>query len=135
MTDKKISCTQCGCSFEVTTYRRFTKCPYCGNEKPFSGFAYQDIDWRSSMYSGVKLWMDCPVCRSPNMYLGTSGNKWKCPDCGYTISNRIKNRSVFWFCDNCETFLNVQPGFSEKNCKWKCIECGYENNVTKENII
>ena len=69
------------------------------------------------------------------MYLGTAGRIWKCPDCGYKISNHEKNSTVFWFCDECETYLNIQRDFTVKNGKWKCTECGSLNDVTKGNII
>ena len=135
MVPKHIPCPQCGAEAEIRTYRSFIKCKYCGSHIPFDGFEFRDIDWDSSMYSGVKLWMDCPACRSPNMFLGPSGRVWKCPDCGYTLSRFQKNTGVFWFCDCCETFLNVQPGFTTKKKTWICTECGFNNNVTKENIL
>ena len=73
MVPATVSCQYCGSSIDVRTYRKFVLCPYCGIRTPFEGFEYQDIDWRSSMYAHVKLWMDCPTCRSKNMYLGPSG--------------------------------------------------------------
>ena len=130
-----MQCRSCGSTVNVDTYRKFVVCPYCKSRTVFPGFLYQDIDWSSSMYADVKLWMDCPACRSPNMYLGSSGKKWKCPDCGYMISRRHKYTDVFWFCDECESFLNVQEGFTEKESRWVCSECGFSNDVTKENII
>lgn len=130
-----IACKKCGSSMDIKTFRRFTVCPYCGSREDFPGFSYRQVDWLSSMFARVKHWMDCPACRSPNMYLGLSRRKWKCPDCGYILSNAEKNKTVFWFCDDCETFLNVQPGFSTKTGKWICTECHYENDVTKDNIL
>ena len=135
MVPKKIKCKSCGADIEIQTWRKTIKCPYCNSQFSFDGFEYQEIDWRGSMYAGVKLWMDCPACRSKNMYLGASGRKWKCPDCGYTISQKEKRSGVFWFCDNCETYLNVQTGFTIKNKIWKCTECGHINDVTKANIL
>ena len=130
-----MTCKNCGNKMEISTYREFTVCPYCSTRTPFPGFSYKQIDWKSSMYASVKHWMDCPACRSPNAFLGPEGKKWKCPDCGYTISDKEKNKSVFWFCDSCETFLNIQKGFTTKTGKWTCIECKYENDVTDGNII
>ena len=46
-----------------------------------------------------------------------------------------KETAVFWFCDDCETFLNIQDGFSTDSGTWVCTECGYDNNVTEENIL
>ncbi len=130
-----VRCRKCGGSFDVRTYREFTVCPYCGDRVPFPGFEYKPVDPDSSMFANVKYWMDCPACRSQYAYLGPEGKKWRCPDCGYTITDKEKNRSVFWFCDNCDAFLNVQDGFTEKSGKWTCTECKYENDVTKENLF
>ena len=135
MIPQAVECPCCGAVIDVRTYRKFVQCPYCGIRTPFDGFEYENIDWRSSMYAHVKLWMDCPACRSGNMYLGPSGKVWHCPDCGYRISRTRKNTCVFWFCDDCETFLNVQDGFTTKNKTWTCTECGYNNEVTRGNII
>ena len=135
MIPKRIQCKNCGSDIEVATYRKFTICPYCKTKCDFEGFDYREIDWSDSMYSHVKMWMDCPSCRSKNMYLGSSGKGWKCPDCGYSISRIKKFFGVFWFCDDCESFLNVQEGFNTKGKTWKCTECGFLNNVTKKNIL
>lgn len=131
----ETKCEKCSGSFDVKTFRRFTVCPYCGKKTAFPGFDYRRIDRKSSMYAGVKLWMDCPACRSPNMYLGPEGRKWKCPDCGYTISDHLKETTVFWFCDSCDAYMNIQDGFTDRTGKWTCTECKFENDVTKENII
>lgn len=130
-----MQCKRCGGIINVGTYRRYTICPYCKNKADFSGFQYQNIDWSSSMYANVKLWMDCPACRSPNMYLDLSERKWKCPDCGYLISRLQKNNAIFWFCDDCDAFLNVQEGFTTENCRWVCNECDFSNDVTKGNVL
>ena len=130
-----VRCNHCGAEIKVDTYREFVQCPYCETRMPFDGFAYKTIDWRRSMYSAVEYWTDCPACRSGNMYLGASGHKWKCPDCGYTMTKRGLRTGVLWFCDECGTFLNVQPGFTTKNKTWKCACCGSENDVTKDNIL
>ena len=130
-----VNCGYCGSPVEVRTYRKFIKCPYCGMNTPFEGFEYEQVDWSSSMYSHVKLWSDCPACRSKNMYLGPSGRTWKCPDCGYSISRLKMQTGVFWFCDECEAFLNIQPGFSTREKTWKCTECGHVSGVSKKDII
>ena len=130
----EVACNLCDAKIKVGTYRKFVYCPFCGNKQNFPGFRYQEIDPASSKYSSVKYWMDCPACRSTNMYLGASGLRWRCPDCGYTITKLQKMTSVFWFCDNCDTFLNVQPGFDTKKRHWKCSECGFDNDVSVGNI-
>ena len=131
----KIKCEKCNAEIEIRTYRTHTVCAYCNNHIPFDGFDYRDIDWKSSMYAATKKWTTCPACRSDNMYLGSEGKEWKCPDCGYRIGNLDLMRGVLWFCDECETYMNVQPGFTTKDGKWKCTVCGFENNVTKKDII
>lgn len=41
----------------------------------------------------------------------------------------LDKESVFWFCDNCDTFLNMQQGFTTRNQHWKCTKCGFDNDV------
>ena len=132
---KKINCKSCGTDISINTYRKFAVCPSCDNRIRFDGFEYREIDWGGSMYAYVKLWSDCPVCRSPNMYLGPERKAWKCPDCGYLWSEKERRRGVLWFCDECETYMNMQEGFNTKKGTWVCKECGYQNDVTKRNII
>jgi serine/threonine protein kinase len=128
-------CNNCGENISVNSYRRFVMCPKCKERNVFDGFKYRQIDWNSSAYSEVELWTDCPVCRSPNMYLGPEGKKWKCPDCGYILGKEEKDEMVIWLCDECETYLNIQEGFNTEKGIWKCTECGFENDVTDDNII
>ena len=135
MIPKIVQCKNCGSNIEIRTWRRFVVCPYCDTKIPFDGFEYREIDWNDSMYSGVEYLMDCPACRSHNMYLGAEKRLWRCPDCGYSVSNREKRFGVFWFCDNCEAYLNVQNGFTTKNGIWRCSECGAQNDVTKNSIL
>ncbi|MBQ7131101.1 MAG: hypothetical protein IJO29_00875 [Oscillospiraceae bacterium] len=133
MIPKNTTCTNCGADIEVSTYRKFVVCPYCQTKFDFEGFEYSKIDRSSSKYSKVKYEMDCPACRGKQMFLFTS--KWKCEDCGYSISRFEKIFSVFWFCDECDVFLNVQENFSTKQGKWKCSECGHMNSTTKSDIL
>lgn len=129
-----VRCMSCSAPIEVHAFSTFIHCPYCGTNNPFPGFTYKHVNWKASMFAHVKLWTGCPVCRSPNMYLGPEKHNWRCPDCGYTLSRRDKRKSVFWFCDNCETYLNVQDGFSTKTGTWLCRNCGFINDVTNDNI-
>lgn len=136
MVPKIITCKNCSAEIQVKTWKRYVVCPYCNTHIPFEGFDYRRIDWSESMYAHVKKWTDCPACHSPNMYLGPSGRKWKCPDCGYVQGRFDRNPfSVLWFCDECEAYLNIQPGFTTKNRNWKCTECRHISNVTRQNII
>lgn len=130
-----ISCQHCGSDIQVRTYRKFTVCKFCGSKEDFPGFSYIAYDKNSSMYSKTKAEMDCPACRSPHMLLGPSRRKWKCIDCGYQISSVERFLGVFWFCDGCEAYMNIQDGFTTKKKKWTCTECGYENSVTKKDIL
>ena len=130
-----IQCDHCGSDIEVRTYRKFVICSYCNSRLPFEGFEYQNINWHSSMYESVKLWTDCPSCRSPNMYRGPERRAWKCPDCGYIWQEKERKHGVLWFCDECETLLSVQLGFSNKGKTWCCCECGHINDISKGNII
>lgn len=41
---------------------------------------------------------------------------------------------VDWYCDNCDDYLNDQPGFDEKKGVWTCRKCGYRNQINKKNI-
>ncbi|MBP3808687.1 MAG: hypothetical protein ILA13_09925 [Eubacterium sp.] len=135
MIPKLIKCNGCGYDIKVATFRKFVKCPCCDKKEDFAGFKYRKIDWSGSEYANVKSWQDCPACRSKNMFLGPEGKVWKCPDCGYKIKSKEKNNIVFWFCDDCEAYLNIQKGFNEKTGKWRCTECGYVSDVTEDNII
>lgn len=135
MIPKTVICPRCGEKIEVGSYRKFVVCPVCQTRFPFEGFAYRVINWKSSMYDGVKRWTDCPNCRSRNMYLGTERKKWKCPDCGYAESRLKMYVNTLWFCDDCEAYLNAQKGFTPKTGRWTCTACGKENDVTDDNII
>ena len=42
---------------------------------------------------------------------------------------------VDWYCDNCDSYLNNQPGFTTETGQWECIECGSINDVTSNNIL
>ena len=135
MVPTNIRCNNCGANIEIRSYRKIVLCPYCNSKLPFEGFDYRRINWQDSMYAGVKLWMDCPACRSPNMYRGYERRAWKCPDCGFILSEKERKHGALWFCDNCEAFLNIQPGFSNDGKRWTCTECGHVNSIGKDNII
>lgn len=126
-------CDRCGADIEISTYRKYVLCPYCKSEMPFKGFNFLPIDRGSSKYAHVKYEMDCPACRGTNMF--RYSHKWRCEDCGYEISRLHKLIDVFWFCDNCDAFLNVQKGFTSKGKKWRCTECGHINSTTSKEIL
>jgi len=79
--------------------------------------------------------MICPNC-GETMFLDEYADIWRCVDCDYNITNqKIKSGEVFWFCDDCDSFLNIQHGFNTKDGTWICEECGYENDLSEANII
>gem|GEM_PF-3269534 len=39
-----------------------------------------------------------------------------------------------WHCDECNSILNFQTGFSTISGEWICTRCGYNNDVTPNNI-
>ena len=82
----------------------------------------------------IKCWMECPVCHD-KMTFNKNQKSWICPKCAYTISEEeFLDDFVMWFCDECNTYLNVQRGFDKMAPKHICRECGYENDTTFENI-
>ena len=78
--------------------------------------------------------MPCPACGG-RMVLDNDTAIWECEHHDYSISNKeLQDDAIFWFCDKCESFLNIQPGFNVKEGVWKCLKCGFINNVIAENI-
>jgi len=45
------------------------------------------------------------------------------------------NSNIDWYCDNCDAYLNIQPGFTTETGEWECTECCSVNNVTADNIL
>ena len=135
MLQKKIICSSCGGEFEMKQYADITVCPYCGREEEFEGFRYKKIDYMSSLYSSYELWSDCPKCRSSNMVYSDDKGCWVCLDCRYEMTQEWLERSTLWFCDKCNTYMNIQSGFSTDSGSWKCKYCCYDNDVTEDNVI
>ena len=82
-----------------------------------------------------KKWMFCPACKKGKMRLNKNTSQWTCEDCEYHFSEEyFLNDCVFWFCDECETYLNNQEGFNRKASKHICRKCGYENDISFDNI-
>ena len=44
--------------------------------------------------------------------------------------DKIFDDNCDWFCDKCNAYLNVQPGFTVEDGVWRCTECGALNSVT-----
>ena len=78
--------------------------------------------------------MICPNCNGEFIYNKRTKN-WVCHSCGYIVSaEKMENDYVFWFCDKCGTFMNVQKGFTEENGVWICEKCHTLNDVTLDNL-
>ena len=83
----------------------------------------------------IKKWILCPNCKNGKMTFNKKNALWICEDCGYHFSEEFfLNDCVFWFCDECDAYLNSQEGFERKAPKHICRNCGYENDTTFENI-
>ena len=135
MIEKTIICPHCGGEYKIAYYCTVTKCPYCDSEEEFEGFRYKKIDHLHSNYVHLEYWTDCPKCNSPNMAYSEDKGCWYCFDCRYEMSQEWLERSVLWFCDKCDAYMNIQSGFSTYSGSWKCKNCGYDNDVTEDNII
>lgn len=127
---KTLTCKTCGGPMSVYSFGRFAKCPYCGTQNILEK---KNPSWAEGNYTFTRV---CPVCReNGSLVLNKRQTKWQCLNCGYNISPQRLEEEVFWFCDSCDAFLNVQPGFSEEAGRWKCKHCGYENDVSEDNVF
>ena len=128
----QIHCPHCGELIDVTAYSKVIACRNCGT------MVGMDTSTNNSSMSRleVRKRRDCPVCRGyGSMIRNLKRTLWKCTECGYSISPKELRKTTFWFCDNCDTFMNVQPGFSEADGTWKCTVCGFTNDISDENIF
>ena len=83
----------------------------------------------------IKKWMFCPSCQEGKMAIDKKSTVWTCEDCGYKLSaDEFEDNYVFWFCDECQTYLNNQEGFDRNAVKHICRNCGYENDTTFEKV-
>lgn len=83
----------------------------------------------------VKRWMECPLC-GEEMHFNKTTETWECESGDFLLPEKeFLDGYVFWFCDQCGCFLNVQEGFAADAGCWTCTECGFENNVTEENLV
>ena len=136
MIPMEIKCRKCKYTFEVNSYRKFTVCPNCQRKEDFPGFTYKEIGQKDSIVAAnIKYEQDCPCGRGKHMLFSSMLGQRKCIDCGYTISGIHQYFGIFWFCDSCDTFMNIQDGFTTKNKKWICTECGFENSVSRKDVF
>lgn len=83
----------------------------------------------------IKKWMFCPNCQDGKMTIDKKSTVWSCPNCGYTLSaDEFEDDYVFWFCDKCGTYLNIQEGFNRTAARHTCVICGYENDTTFDKV-
>lgn len=83
----------------------------------------------------VKKWIYCPACRHGKMRINQTKSAWVCEECGYLLSdNDLASGYVFWFCDKCDSYLNIQNSFNPNSNKHVCQVCGYENTISPANI-
>ena len=54
---------------------------------------------------------------------------------GSIFSGSSDDKGCDWYCDECDTYMNSQPGFTTSSGEWTCTECGYVNDVSEDNII
>lgn len=79
--------------------------------------------------------MPCPACKKGKMTFSKRRSLWMCEDCRYHFSEEyFLDGCVFWFCDECDAFLNNQEGFDGRASKHVCRNCGYENDTSADNI-
>lgn len=83
----------------------------------------------------IKKWMFCPACKNGKMKYYKKKSEWVCEDCYYQLSREeFEDNYIFWFCDECESYLNNQEGFDRNAIKHICTNCGYENDTTFGNV-
>lgn len=83
----------------------------------------------------IKKWMFCPSCQQGKMSINKKSTLWTCEGCGYNLSaDEFEDDYVFWFCDECNTYLNNQEGFDRNASRHICTNCGYENDTTFDNV-
>ena len=87
----------------------------------------------------LKKQMACPSCfekKRGKLRISKDGLWWICDTCNYKILDELfADEYVFWFCDNCGTFLNNQTNFNRFDEVFICKKCGYKNDITESNIV
>lgn len=82
----------------------------------------------------IKRWIQCPVCNHKLLFSKNSIS-WCCNHCGYSLKEtEFLDDYVFWFCDCCGTYLNIQNGFNRNGLNHICEKCGFNNDTTFSNI-
>ena len=71
----------------------------------------------------------CPVCGK-----ATEWDKNNFDEAEPSCEHIYMIPDIDWFCDNCEAYMNEQPGFCISDDTWICTECGFENDVSESNL-
>lgn len=131
MKECKSKCPNCGAEFETAMYSEKLVCPYCGTKAILSPDEPRMNSWS---FSKIKKHRICPNCRGSMVY-NKHTKVWNCLECRYQLSQKsLRKGMVFWFCDDCDAYLNVQEGFESAKDRFVCKNCGFENDITKNNI-
>lgn len=48
--------------------------------------------------------------------------------------DKLNGEYIFWYCDNCNAYLNKQEGFDPSADNHVCTKCGFVNDTTEANI-
>lgn len=84
----------------------------------------------------IKRWMYCPACNTGKMEFVKTNSLWVCEDCGYSLSAKeFEDDYIFFWCDECGSYLNIQEGFDRHSSKHICQNCGYTNDTTLNNVF
>ena len=112
-------------------------CPAMAEEMGDDGF---DRDWICPVcgtllntQDGFSADLDMWTCKVCNSILGSDGDVTM----GFDPVEGFKNArfpGVYWYCDNCEAFLNIQNGFDDHYDNWVCEECGHVNPISDSEI-
>lgn len=87
-----------------------------------------------SYLRNIKRWMFCPSCRDGRLHVNKKRGLWICNDCDYELPiKEFEDDYIFWFCDECDAYLNTQDGFDRAAPKHKCTKCGFTNDTTEDN--
>ena len=87
--------------------------------------------------------LTCPICNA-KCYWDEDEETWFCESCGYEVegeeivfdnNGKAKVEDIDWYCDKCNTYLNIQTNFDLYADSWTCTNCGYENSLTKDNVF
>ena len=82
----------------------------------------------------IKCSMICPVCKH-DLFFSKHTKSWICNNCYYELPEaEFLDDFIFWFCDGCETYLNIQKSFDKKSKKHICERCGFNNDTTFSNV-